>query len=196
MFHGHPGREESSERKQRLLEYCRLVDQRLQKGLGTQRAPLVLACDERLASTYREASDYPHVVDQPVAGNPDSLKPAELCGQAWELVRPQMDEARDTALSCYRQAAANGRAAQGLTTVLPAAHEGKIGTLLIADDAVCWGHYDFSERRLDVHDQPARDDDELLNLATVVAYLQGADVYTLPQEHMPEEGSAVAVLRY
>jgi hypothetical protein len=196
MFHGHPGGDESSERKQRLLEYCRLVDQRLRKAVRSDRMPLVLACDQRLASIYREASDYPRVVGQAVPGNPDARKPAELCRQAWEIIRPERDEARDTALSRYHQAAAIGRAAARLAGVLPAAHEGRIDTLLVAGDAECWGQYDFAERRLDVRDQPSPDDEELLNLATVVSCVHGADVYALPQEQLPEKESAVAVLRY
>ena len=71
VFHGHAGGDDSSVRKQRLLEYCRLIDERVQKAVGDDAAPLVLACDERLAAIYREASDHARVVEQPVAGNPD-----------------------------------------------------------------------------------------------------------------------------
>lgn len=196
MFHGHPGGDESSEQKQRLLEYCRLVDQRLQKAAGPGRMPLVLACEERLASIYRQASDYPRVMPQPVAGNPESRNSASLCKQAWEVVKPHVDEAREAILSRCRQSAATGGAARGLSAVLAAAHEGGVETLLVAGDAECWGRYDFEQRRLDVHDQPAPDDEELLNLATVVAHGQGADVYALPREQLPEREAAIALLRY
>jgi hypothetical protein len=197
VFHGHPGGDESSERKQRLLEYCRLIDQRLQKAVGSDRTPLVLACDQRLASIYREASDYPRIIEQPMAGNPDSRKPTELCGQAWELIRPEVDAARNAAMSRYHQASARGLAAHGLEAVLPAAHEGRVDTLLVAGGAECWGRYDAERRRLEVHAQPAPDDEELLNLATIVAHLQGADTYcNFPQEELPNKASAVAVLRY
>jgi hypothetical protein len=196
VFHGHPGGDESSQRKQRLLEYCRLVDERLQKAVRFDRTPLVLACDQRLASIYREASDYPRIIEQPVAGNPDSRKPAELCSQVWEIMQPEVDAARDAAMSRYQQAVASGLAAQGLEAVLPAAHEGRVDSLLVADDAECWGRYDSGNRGLDVHDRPTPDDEELLNLATVIAYVQGADAYALPQEELPTKQLAVAVLRY
>jgi len=196
MFHGHPAGDESSVRKQRLLEYCRLVDERVQGVVGAGRAPLVLACEERLAAIYREASDYPYVVERPVAGNPDAIRPDELCRRAWEIVRPEVDEARDDALSRYHQAAASGLAAQGLAAVLPAAHEGRIDTLLVADAAECWGRYDFDERRLDLHDRPAPGDEELLNRAAVVSYTRGAKVYAWPRNPLPDDESVVAVLRY
>jgi len=196
MFHGHPAGDESSERKQRLLEYCRLVDGRLQKAVSSDTTPLVLACDQRLASIYREASSYTRVMEQPVAGNPDSHTPAYLCRKAWELVRPELDEAREAALSRCRQAVATGAAAKGPSAVVPVAHAGRVDTLLVAGDVKCWGHYDFDGRRVDLHDQPMTDDEELVNLAMVLAYVQGAEVYTLPLEQLPERESVVAALRY
>ncbi len=196
VFHGHPGGEESSKRKERLREYCRLIDRRVQQAVGDADAPLVLACDERLAAAYRSASDYARVVAQPVAGNPDSRKAAELCGEAWRILEPEVVKARDAAVARYHQAAAQGQAAGRLDAVLPAAHDGRVDTLLVAADAERWGRYDPDRRRLDVHEQPAPDDDELVNLATVVSYRQGAAVHRLPQEEMPHKETAVALLRY
>jgi hypothetical protein len=196
MFHGHPGEDESSERKQRLLEYCRLVDERVREALGSERTPLVLACEKRLASIYRQTSDYPHVIEQPVAGSPNSRKPADLCSEAWKLMEPELRQSHHAALSRYHEAAAAGRGAPTLAALLPAAHEGKVDTLLVAADAECWGRYDYRTRRLDVHEEPSPDDEELVNLATVTSFTQGADVYILPREELPEKESAVAVLRY
>jgi len=196
MFHGHPGGDESSERKQRLLEYCRLVDERVQKTVGGDATPLILACDQRLAAIYRSASVHARIVGEPLAGNPDSRKPAELCSEAWTLLEPLVAEARNAALQRYHQAMANGRGAGRLEAVLPAAHEGRVDTLLVAADGQRWGRYDPAQRRLDVHDRPAPDDEELVNLAVVVAFRQGAAVHTLPEGQMPDKQPAVAVLRY
>jgi hypothetical protein len=196
MFHGHPGADESTERKQRLLEYCRLIDQRLQKVVRGDRVPLVLACDERLAAIYRKASHYPRVVGNPLAGNPDTRKSAELCHEAGRLLEPLVFKAREQARTRYHEAAAHGQAAERLDAVLPAAHQGRVDTLLVAAEVELWGQYDPNHRRLDLHDRPGPHDEELVNLATVVAYRQGAVVYALPQEHMPDNQSAVAVLWY
>ena len=64
MFHGQGVGDTTSDRKQRLLEYCRLVDQRVRDAVGDDRLPLVLACDKRLAPIYREASSYPHILSE------------------------------------------------------------------------------------------------------------------------------------
>jgi len=196
VFHGHPGGDESSQRKQRLLEYCRLIDDRVRKAVGDAGVPLVLACDERLAAIYRKASDYSRVVKEPLAGNPDERKPSELCSEAWKLLEPGVSEARDRAVARYHQAAANGQAAGRLDAVLPAAHEGRVDTLLVAADGERWGRYDPGERRLDVHDRPEPHDEDLVNLAAVVAYRQGAAVHLLPQDQMPDNEQTVAVLRF
>ena len=196
VFHGHPGGEASSEHKERLLEYCRMIDQRVRDAVGNEGVPLILACDERLAAIYRKASDYSRVVKKPVAGNPNERKPAELCRDAWQVMRPQVQRAREDALSRYHQAAANGQAAGRLDAVLPTAHEGRVDTLLVAADGERWGRYDPGERRLDVHDRPEPHDEDLVNLAAVVAYRQGAAVHLLPQDQMPDNEQTVAALRF
>lgn len=196
MFHGHPAGDEGEVRKQRMREYCRLIDERVRQALPDGDAPLVLACDERLAVIYREATQHPSVVERPVAGNPDLRKPAELRSEAWQLLKGQLDEARATALRRYHQAGARGKAAGGLASVIPAAHQGRVDTLLVTDQSQQWGRYDPEQQRLDLHDRPDNGDEDLVNLATIVAYLQGADVHCLPQDQMPEKQEAAAVLRY
>jgi hypothetical protein len=196
VFHSHPGEDQSSQRKQRLLEYTRLVDERVRKVLGDDSLPLILACDERLAASYREASRHPRLLAQVVAGNPDGQSAAELSKRAWEIMRAKVDAAREAVVARYHQAEANQRAAQGLEAVLPAAHEGRIASLLVASDVERWGRYDSEQRALEIHDQPVPGDEELLNLATVVACQNGAEVYTYPGEQIPEKQGLVAVFRY
>jgi hypothetical protein len=196
VFHSHPGEDQSSQRKQRLLEYARLVDERVRKVLGDDSTPLILACDERLAATYREASRHQQIVAQVVAGNPDEQSPAELCRRAWEVIRPEVDAKREAVVASYHQAAASQRAAQGLEAVLSAAHEGRIASLLVASGFERWGQYDSERRALEIHDPPEPGDEELLNLATVVACQNGAEVYTYPEGRIPEGRGVVAVLRY
>ena len=196
MFHGHPGMDESSEQKQRLLEFCRLIDDRLLKAVGRSDAPLVLACNQRLASIYHETSDYSNLVDETLEGNPDDRKPGALCTEAWEPVRSKMVDTREVAVDRCGQALGAGQAVSRLEDVLAAAAEGRIETLLVADDAERWGQYDLAERRMDMHEQASPGDEELLNMAAVLAYRNGARLYIAPQDEVPGENPLVAVLRY
>ncbi|MBN2294514.1 MAG: hypothetical protein JXM70_18945 [Pirellulales bacterium] len=198
VYHGHAGADEASEKKLRLLEYCRLVDRRLRKVVGNDKGsvPLLLACDERLASIYREVSNYPRVIAETLTGNPDSIKLGDLCNQAWKIMHTQVAETRQTAISRYQQAASNNLAAKRLEVVIAAAQEGRIDTLLLAEDTQRWGRYDRETRHLDLHEQRAAHDEELLNLAMLLAYQQGADVYLFAREELPEEKPAIAILRF
>lgn len=196
VFHGHTGEDAESQRKQRLLEYCRMIDERVTKAIGENRKPLILACDQRLAPIYREATDYPLVFDEPLTGNPDQRRAEELCVDAWELIGTQVEAARDDAVQRYQQAAGHGMAATDLAAVLKTAYEGRIETLLVDTQRQCWGQYDPQQPRLDVHDEPGGDDDDLLNLALVVALDRGASVFRLEQEELPSHEPAVGILRY
>ena len=197
VFHGHPGGDASTERKQRLAEYCRLVDRRLHEAVGDSRLPLVLACDERLASIYRETSKYSRILKQPVTGNPDDCKPADLRVHAWETVKSLIDETRDVAISNYHEAAASGLATSRLETMVPAAHEGRVGTLFLEEGAESWGQYDSTRQKLDLHSNPGPEDEELLNLLALFSFARGADVYNLSRDEFPEkEGPVAAILRY
>lgn len=196
VFHGQGGGADSSVHKQRLQEYCRLIDDRVQKTIGENTAPLILACDERLAAIYRNASDYTSIVEQPIAGNPNILQDDELCMKAWQIIKPHIEKSHDLAVANYYEATINGRAADKLETVLPAAADGRVATLLLAAEEKAWGSYNSELHEVNVHVKPMVDDEELLNSAMIAAYRQGASLYLLPKERMPDHKSAVAMLRY
>jgi hypothetical protein len=195
-FHGHPAGDAESERKQRLLEFCRLIDGRVQEVMAAEEVPLILACEQRLASIYREATNYAHVAAGVVAGNPDERKTEELCRDAWETIQPDVEASRKSAISRYEQAAADGLGADNLNDVVLSAHDGRVDTLLVAADHEYWGRFSPQDRHLETHREAQAGDEELLNLATVLSYRQGGKVFTFRQDEMPDDEPAVAVLRY
>ncbi|MFW6169568.1 MAG: hypothetical protein ACODAD_03695 [Planctomycetota bacterium] len=196
LFHTHPGEDDESERKQRLFEFSRLIDQRLLEALGPQRTPLVLASEERLAATYRGATRYPGIVERPVSGNPDRKRPEELGEMAWRIIAPAVTQGRERSIARCHQAANQGQAANSLEDILVAAHDGRVGTLLVAEDGQSWGQFDAQRRQLEIHDEPKPEDDELLNLALVRSLDQRATVHAVPRDQIPGEQLAIAALRY
>ena len=196
VYYGQEGFDEGTEHKQRLLEYCRLVDRRLHATLGHPDAPLVLACDERLAPIFRETTVYPRVVPQTLLGNPDYRTAAEIHEDAWKLVKDEANETRDAAVLRYGHAIGHGMAATGLKEVLPAAHDGRIDTLLVAEDSQQWGKYDIDDRTVDLHKAPTQSDEELVNLAVIKAYVHGAAIFNVPTGELPDDKAVAAVLRY
>lgn len=195
-YHGHAGEDVESERKQRLFEYVRLIDQRLLNAIGPRRTPLVLACDERLAATYRGATRYPGVREHPVPGNPDHKRPEVLGEMAWKTLAPEVTQGRERSVARCHQAAGHAQAAESLEDILIAARDGRVATLLVADGDQVWGDFDADQRRLEIHDPPRPEDDELLNLALLSSLDQGATVHAVQRDQIPGAQLAIAALRY
>ncbi len=196
VFHGHGGGESDSERKVRLLEYSRLIDRRLRPVLSGREEQLVLACDRRLAAIYREANSYPHVLEEPLSGNPDLRSLDETCAQAWEMIRPQVARRREELTARCREALGRGRATSELSDVVAAAHDGRVELLLVARGARQWGRFDPAARTASLHDDRKPGDEELLNRAALVAWRNGATVHLAEQEEMPGGKAVTAVMRY
>ena len=111
-------------------------------------------------------------------------------------MEPQVAQVRNSAISRYGEAAGNNRVARHVDAVLAATHDGRVDTLLVAKDAECWGRYNPEQQCLDVNNTPNQQDEELVNLAAISSYLQGAALHAFSQQELPEREEALAILRY
>lgn len=198
VFHGHGGGgADASERKQRLVEFSRIIDAAWQRGLPDKpngKVPLLLACDKSLAPLYRDANTYPGLWEPVLAGNPDDMKPDDLHEQAWSILSERLSARRDEAVQAFQEASASGHGTGELREIVPAAAQGRIATLLIAQGAQQWGSYDAQEQKVKI---AGADDDggqELVNLAASEALLSGARMHVVDPHDIPS--SLAAVLRY
>jgi len=195
-FFGHSGSDAETEQKIRLLEYSQAIDKRLQRVLAEEKAPMVLAGDRALLPIYRQANNYANVLGQNLTGNPDAQKPAELRDRAWPLIEPLFLETRNRVLETYGQAAGNGRGSHRLEEVLPAAQDGRVGSLLVGWDTQQWGRYDPENRTAELHDGPSPQGEELVNRAVVMTLQTGGEVFPMLQAEMPEPDPVAAVYRF
>jgi hypothetical protein len=196
IFHGQGTPDEEAEHKALLGDFCRRVDAAVRKVLAGESAPLILAADKSLAPIYREVNSYDHLVDEPVTGNPDRDKPEELRRQAWPLIEQGLDRRRSEAAKTFEQAAGAGKGSSRLAELLPAAQDGRVGTLLVATDVQVWGRFDAAERQVQIHEKRRTESRELVNLATVLAGRHGAELLDLPASEMPGGAHVAAVFRY
>jgi hypothetical protein len=164
--------------------------------VGEIETPLILACDERLAPIYREASRLSNVHPEAVTGSPDERSPAELRDAAWQIMQPRLLAERQSIIARYGQASGHELVARRLDAVLVAAQDGRVDTLLFAKDGEAWGRYDPDQRCLSVSDTRTSADEELINLAAIYSYRQGADLRSFAQEDLPDPEAALAILRY
>jgi hypothetical protein len=137
MFHGQGAG--ADDEKDNILRYFRKVDGGLQELLKNQQAPLILAGVEYLLPIYKEANNYPNLMDEGFTGNPDELKAEELHEQAWKIVQPYFEQAQQSAASRYQQLAVTGQASNNITEVVTAAYFQRIDSLFVAVGLQKWG---------------------------------------------------------
>jgi hypothetical protein len=198
VFHGHGGGgANASERKQRLVEFSRLIDRAWQQGLPAKpdgKVPLLLACDKSLAPLYREANSYAGLLEPVLAGNPDELRPDKLHKQAWSILTAELSAQGQATVRAFHEAEATGKGTSDLTKIVPAAAQGRVAKLLLTEGARQWGHFD-AQRQTVVLAATDRDaGQELVNLAASEALLNGAEIRIVAPQDIPSP--LAAVLRY
>lgn len=195
VYHGHgPGDEEE---KQRIVRYLQMVDRGLRDLLAGNETPLVLAGVDYLLPMYAEVSSYPHLVSEGITGNPETLSAKELHRRAWELVEPIFKKAQEDARARLEQelGRADGLASYDLKTVLQAAHQGRVAAIFIPAGRRIWGVFRESGK-VHVHPEMQPDDQDLLDLAAVMTYANGGEVYVVEDGAVPGGGDLAALFRF
>jgi hypothetical protein len=186
----------STGRKRDILEFFRQIDRGIRHRLGEGEQPLMLTGVESLLPLYREANTHPRLMEQAIPGNPESKWDAvELHAKAWKAYREARDLEKENLLRSLRERLATSRAATGLRAALPAAAQGRVSHLFVRKGWRQWGRFDASEPRLDLHDAPGTENEDLVNLACVHALLGGAKVYSLEAGELPERADIAALCR-
>jgi len=194
MFHGHGAGKNDT--KNNILRFFHLLDQGLYTLLGKENAPLILAGVDYLFPIYKEASRYPHLMENGISGNPEGLRGEELHEQALRIMEPINLKAQEDAISQYRQIAGNERASNQVKEIVPNAYDGRIDTLFVAVGVQQWGVFDQNNHTVHLHLEPKLGDEDLLDCAAVHTYLNGGTVYALKPGEMPDESPLAAILRY
>jgi Bacterial archaeo-eukaryotic release factor family 7 len=190
IFHGH----ERDDPKDDILRYFRQIDRGVQELLKGSQAPLVLAGVDYLLPIYKEASSYPHTIDEGIIGNPEKVGSEELHERAWDAVRPRFSEAQQKAAARYRQLAGTGQTSKDIREIVAAASYGRIETLFAASGIHRWGVFDPATGRVELHEGPEGED--LLEFAAIQTVLHQGTVYVTSPENMPENAEAVSIFRY
>lgn len=194
----HHGQEaEGPGNKDVIRRYFQRIDEQLSDYLSDEDAPLVLAGVDYLLPLYREASDYENLVEEGITGNPDQLSAKELHAEAWPLVAPIFDSARQAEIERYEALAGRKeKTADSVESVVPAAFHGRIETLLIPIEAQLWGRYDPETHQVVSTGQNGEEARELLDVAARQTLEHGGTVYTVEAEEMPQRQLVAAILRY
>lgn len=174
VFHGQGSGKDHGDED--LRTFFRAVDRAVRSGLPATEGtvPLVLACVTEHLPLFREVSEHPDVLPEPIAGDPELLTASELHTRALALVEPRLAAQRTAALERLRTAAAHDRAVTGAGPVIAAAHQGRVGELFL--------------------DLRAAPDDDLWDLAVAETLQNGGSVHA--DEGLDVREGIAAVLRY
>ncbi|MDH3718542.1 MAG: hypothetical protein OES79_10525 [Planctomycetota bacterium] len=194
VFHGQGGRPDAS--KEELQQYCRLIDVAVQAILRDQPGPLVLAGVDYVLSIYRSGSSYDRIVEQSVSGNTDHLAAHELHARAWPVAQPALHQPRDEAVRRYQRAAGSDKASDDLQSVVTAAHQGRVDSLLLVGDAQQWGRVQAPQGTVDVHADKQPGDEDLVDRAAVDTLRNRGTVFVVSADQLPAGAPLAALLRY
>jgi hypothetical protein len=198
IFHGHGTGEDDL--KAEIVQYFNLTDKALAKSMERDDAPVVLAGVEYLLPRYKETTELPHVLEEGLTGNCDGLSADQLREMAWEIVEPVLTAGRRKAQERYGDLQGAGRSSSRYGEILPAAHDGRIDTLFVARGVHLWGSYDEKKREARLEEnqdgQGSGRGEDLLGLAAVQTFLNGGQVFAVPQQDVPDGQAMAAVFRY
>lgn len=201
-FHGQGGGNPddlSGEPQDELKRFFRSIDESVRTHLRDEKAPLVLAGVREYLPLYVDVNEYPNLIETDIAaGNPEPLNAKELHNKAWEIVEPVFMEAQTEALESFQQLyyQDGALASDDFHEIIPACAYSRVNTLFVPIDQHRWGHFDASDNTVELHDDQRSGDEDLLNYAAVHAHLNGATVYALRPDTMPDGRMVAATFRY
>ncbi len=179
-----------------LIYYCRSIDNGIMEMLHDEKAPLMLASVDYLAPIYREVTNYPHVTDLHINGNPDGEDPVLLHEKAWALMGDFFNQ-KPEKLKAFEAALAYGKASFNLHEILTAAVNGRVKTLFLNKDYRNWGQLDEAANQIFYHRTKEPHSQDLLELAALHTYDNGGEVLQMSRKELPRmTANANAVFRY
>jgi hypothetical protein len=137
------------------------------------------------------------MLPEPILVNPFSMDDDQLRNRVQEAITPKLQSELDTALDQInaRLGTAEPTVTLRLEEILHAAREGRVDTIVVADDATLWGRF-VPDQVVSVHGSRSPHDEDLLNLAVVSAMRTGGRAFASPRNRLPRQVEACALLRY
>lgn len=186
----------TTDNKDEILRYFQQVDRGLISLLESEQKPLILAGVEFLLPIYQSANSYNGLLSEGVTGNPEHTKPEKLQQQAWQIIQPHFQQAKQQAKEQYQQLLTTKQASANIEQIIPAAYQGQVDTLFVADDFQCWGHFEPETNSINIENTSTSENQDIVDVAAIQTFLQGGMVYLLPQAEIPNGDSLAAIYRY
>jgi release factor family 3 len=192
LFGTSSGREDKGEY---LAHFFRQIDRGVNEVLRGSSYPLIpVGVDAELA-LYKTVNTYPHLDEEGARGAPDGLKSGAMHARALNAVLRRYERRVDAVLAEYNHKVGAG-ATNRLKEILPAAHEGRVLTLLVSDSLETPGSFDPSTYTIKGRESGTAADEDLLNEAVVEVIRHAGEVLVAPNGAMPNGAPLSAVFRF
>ena len=195
---GHGGQGVSdAARKELLVSNSRTIETAVKAAIGDDPMPIVLVADPHVAGSFLQNAEIRQIHPRQVHLNPFALDNAELHARALDVIRPDLDAELEAVIDQLnaRLGTAETTVAIRLEEILVAAREGRVDSVVVAEDELLWGS--FAETgTLVAHGTPAPGDEDLLNLAAVLTLRTGGRAFAVPRARVPRQVPAAATLRF
>ncbi len=186
----------SEDTKALVLKFFQQIERGLREHFRKKGALLVFAGVEYLFPIYREATTYPHLLDNGIFGNPETLTAEELHEQAWSFIEPIAEEKKEGAIARYHQNAGTGLTSGELKEIVRSSYHGRVAVLFVPVGVQQWGNFNRSSNEVTLTGTTDASDEDLFDFAAIQTLLNGGIVYTLAPEQIPGGEPIAAVFRY
>ena len=196
MFHGQGAG--NDEQNVWIEQYLNLVDTGLKEIFREQNAPLILAGVDYLLPMYHKVSEYQHIMEAGIVGNPDHLRPEELQEQAWQIVESYFQQETKKTVEQYQQIADTNAATDNVEEIVAAAFNGRVDKLILSVENQIWGAFNPKDGKviLSSNGQSKKYNLALLDFTAMNTLQNGGTVCALSQDEMPTDSPVAAVFRY
>lgn len=195
IFHGQMGGDEAKERKKKMAEYVRRIDQAVSKILKQDGTPLVFAGVEYLFGLYRTTASV-EPLPEFIPGSPELTSKQELHQAALAIIHRQSKEREEQDYLRLKSLESANQATFKLEQGILAAYSGQVDEIYLPIDQQVWGKVEPQELRVEVHESKDREDADLLDLAAVQTWLHGGKVRLFPASQGSRYLPLAAALRY
>ncbi len=186
---------EKEDKDKYLAHFFKQIDHGLHDMLRGKTELVVPVGVEYELALYRSVSTYPHLAEEGVQGAPNSLKSGEMHARALDAMLKQYEKKVYEALAEYNHKAGGG-ASNRLKDIVPAAHEGRLLTLLVSDSLETTGSFDETTYTVKGRETGTPEDEDLVNDAVVQTILHAGQVLVASNGKMPNGAPLAAIFRF
>jgi len=186
LYHGQGARKDKKDTE--LVKYFREIDRGLMEMLHDESSPMVIAGVDYLIPIYMEISNYPHILEEHISGNPEDDGPVLLHEKAWDIVGKNFQEQQNEKKQAFTDYLIEGKASTDLKEIVAAAHAGKVESLYVDKDAgVSWGfHKQLTNHAVMIHKAQNDFNYCLLDYAARETHNNGGNVYSIAKDDLPD----------